>query len=625
MTPDLLNANNRVLIVDDQDAIHEDFAEMLSPTGRMPAGDALAGALPGANAAAPVVPTLELLHANSGEEACSIIQGSREEKRPIAVAYVHVRMPAGIDGIETIRRVRKIDRDVEIVIMTAYTDRSLPEIVSGLALLDKLLYIRKPLVHEEIQQTTLSLVRKWNVEQEQRQLASSYRRMEAALDATGDAIAMFDGAGRVVFANRIYRNLLGLKDGMLQQIPPGALAALIEERLRDPDPSEVEARFLIDNGNGAEAADTGHMPEQRLFHRATAPVHDRAGVEIGCLEVYRDVSKDIRAEQTKAEVLHLCGELETGYSFAGLLGAGPRMRQVSALLLRAAESDITVLVRGEPGTGKHLVSRSFHLNSLRKQGPFVTVDCDAVPDALLESELFGHEGGALAGSTTQHLGAFERTEGGTILLDNIDKMPCALQRKLLRVLQDRTIQRVGGDALIRVDVRVITATDQDLERAVMAGEFREDLFYRLAAFPIVLPPLRERRQDVPVLAHHFLERHAARAGKSVTGISHLAMRSLLQYDWPGNERELERTIARAAQVEPTEVLQAGSLPLWLSPIIAAPDGGTASAVVPLESIERQALSVALEAAGRNAQEAARALGISRSTLYRKLKRHGLTP
>ena len=206
-------------------------------------------------------------------------------------------------------------------------------------------------------------------------------------------------------------------------------------------------------------------------------------------------------------------------------------------------------------------------------------------------------------------------------------MPYAVQSELLRVLLERTIRRVGGDALIRVDVRVITATSKDLERAAMEGEFREDLLYRLAAFPIVIPPLRERREDVPVLARHVLERHAARAGKSISGISNAAMRLLLQYDWPGNLRELEDAIERAVRMERTEVLQAGSLPPPLSPG-AAFNGGhvrTAPAAVPLEEAERLALSHALQVAGRNVNQAAEALGISRSTLYRKLKKHGVMP
>ena len=251
------------------------------------------------------LPEFELLHASNGEEALSIIQAGKESNCPIAVAYIDIRMPPGIDGIETIRRIRKIDRDVEIVIMTAYTDKALPEIVHDMELLHKLLYIRKPFAHEEIQQITLSLVEKWNIERElaekRRQLTNGHRRLEAVLNATGDAIAMHDSDGH--------------------------------------------------------------------------------GEMIGSLVLYRDVSKEIEAEQMRAEVLRLRTELETTGSFADLVGTGPGMRQVYALMKQAAEGDIAVLIRGESGTGKELVAKSVHHTSPRKQGPFVALNCAAIPDS----------------------------------------------------------------------------------------------------------------------------------------------------------------------------------------------------------------------------------------------------
>jgi len=632
-------ANNRVLIVDDQREIHDDFAEMLQPTYARPAADdELAAAFVGDEQAA-FPPEFELLHASNGEEACSIIRAGQESNRPIAVAYIDIRMPPGIDGIETIRRIRKSDRDVEIVIMTAYTDKSLPEIVQDMELLHKLLYIRKPFVHEEIQQITLCLVGKWNVEREltqkQRQLGDSYRRLEAVLNATGDAMAMLDGAGRLVFANRAYENLLDLPEAELQSIAPRELAARSRERFREPDLREVEGGFLLDSGDVVETTGAGQVPEQRLFYRATAVVRAADARAIGTLVVYRDVSKEIEAERMKAEVLRLRSALETTRSFAGIVGASPGMRQVYGLMKQAAEGDITVLVRGESGTGKELVARSFHDNSLRKDGPFVAVDCAAIPEMLIESELFGHERGAFTGATARHVGAFERASGGTILLDEIGDMPFHLQAKLLRVLQEREIRRIGGRDSIAVDIRVITATNKDLERAVEADEFREDLFFRIAAFPIVIPPLRERREDIPLLARHFLEKHAARADKAIDGFSAAAMRLLLQYDWPGNVRELENAVERAVLLETGSLLQAASLPPRLSPILASSGSAPATAasadvaatasaaVLPLVEVERQALAHALEVAGRNVARAARSLGVSRATMYRKLKKYGL--
>ena len=327
----------------------------------------------------------------------------------------------------------------------------------------------------------------------------------------------------------------------------------------------------------------------------------------------------------RAEVLRLRTELETTSSFIGIVGSSPGMQQVYALMKQAAEGEIAVLIRGESGTGKELVAKSVHLNSLRKQGPFVALNCAAIPETLIESELFGHERGAFTGATGQRLGAFERADRGTILLDEIGDMPYVLQGKLLRVLQERELQRVGGTTPIPIDIRVMTATNKDIEFLVRKGEFRQDLFYRVAAFPIEIPPLRERREDIPLLARHFLDKHAERADKSISGISTAALRLLLQHDWPGNVRELENAIERAVLLETDAVLQVGSLPLQLSPAIAAGnDHSTLAAVLPLVEVERQALVHALEVADNNVTQAAQALGTNRATLHRKLKKYDLS-
>ena len=621
--------NHRVLIVDDQKAIHDDFVEMLTSSFAPSSTDDLAEAFV-VEKDEPFFPEFELLHAESGEEACEIIEAGRESGRPVAVAYMDIRMPPGIDGIEAVRRVRRIDRDIEIVIMTAYTDKSLPEIVQDMELLHKLLYVRKPFTREEIQQITLSLVGKWNVEQElaekRRQLTRSHQRLEAVLDATGDAMAMYDSEERLVFANRGYEQMLGLSRSDLEKMSTGEFTAFFEQRFREPDLPDVESGFFIEGaGSVVQEAAAGAVPRQRLFYRSTAPVHDSGGDVIGDLYVYRDVSKEIEVEQMKAEVMRLRIELEKTYSFSGMVGGSEPMKRVYALVKQAAESDITVLIRGESGTGKELVAKSFHFNSLRKDGPFLAINCAAIPEALIESELFGHEKGSFTGAAKQRIGAFERARGGTVFLDEIGDMPPVLQAKLLRVLQEREIQRVGGSISIPVDVRVIAATNKDLESRVKSGDFREDLYFRIAVFPVVVPPLRERREDIPLLARHFLEKHAERVEKSVNGVSNAALRLLLQYDWPGNVRELENAIERAVLLETTDVLQVNSLPRQLSPIVASGKEPTAPAsVLPLVEIERQALVHALEVSANNVSAAARSLGLNRATLYRKLKKHGLS-
>ena len=365
-------------------------------------------------------------------------------------------------------------------------------------------------------------------------------------------------------------------------------------------------------------------PEGVHIRVSSRPLLRETGVLKGAVLVFRDITKEIEAEQMKAELLRLRTELETASLFPSLIGTSSVMQDIYKLMQQAAESDITVLIRGESGTGKELVANSLHANSLRKDEPFVALDCAAIPETLIESELFGHEEGAFTGATRQRIGAFERANGGTLFLDEIGDMPYILQGKLLRVLQEREIQRIGGTAPIPIDIRVITATNKDLEHAVNADKFRQDLFYRIAAFPITIPPLRDRHEDIPLLARHFLEKYTAQAGKSISDISTLALRLLLQYNWPGNVRELENAIARAVLLETTGVLQADNLPSQLSPVVAlGRDLSTPLAIQPLTEIERQALIHALEATGNNITQTAQALGISRVTLYRKLKKYNI--
>ena len=621
--------NYRVLIADDQEEIHNDFEEMLVPSSAKRATDDLAGAFVSETEKA-FLPQFELFHATSGEEACEMIQAGQDRNAPFAMAYVDVRMPPGTDGIETVRRIRKFEQNLEIVIMTAYSDKTLPEIVNDMQLLHKLLYIRKPFSREEIQQITLALVGKWNIEQElaknRQQLEVSLQRLEAVLDATGDAIGMFDAGGRLQVANRAYEKLIGAPENDLKEMPPADLMARINARLRPPVLPELARQLFFDSvGELEEEVTANDASPPRLFYRSRAPVRDNQQNLMGHITVYRDVSREVESERMKAEVLRLRTELETTYALDGIVGKSKNMQDVYALMQRASESDITVLIQGESGTGKELVSKLIHFNSPRKKGPFVAVNCAAIPETLIESELFGHERGAFTGATMRRLGQFERAQGGTVLLDEIGDMPMALQAKLLRVLQEREIQRVGGTATIPIDIRVIAATNRDLENAVKIGEFRADLFYRLAAFPLVIPPLREHREDIPLLVAHFLKNHAGSTEDCARGISPAALQRLLVYDWPGNVRELRNAIERALLLETTDRLQVGNLPpqlVALIPPLTDPEN-PARPVLSMQEAEQQALVHALEASDGNITKAAQVLNVNRTTLYRKLKKYGL--
>ena len=621
--------NRRVLIVDDQQEIHDDFSEVLALDPSETRSDEFAASFVDSERTASMQ-RFDLLHATSGQEAIDIVSENRTANRPVAVAYVDIRMPPGIDGVETIRQIREIDSDIEIVIMTAYTDRPLSRILDDMKMLHKLLYVRKPFAREEIQQITLSLVEKWNVEQafarKQRQLTVDHRRLQAVLNATGDAMAMYDTADRLVFANNKYRMLFSKAAGDLRTLSSESLLSRVKKLSVDAAGREAEELYLID---GSEAPTEGSLAEhakaRRLYRLLTTQVLDNRDVEIGRLYVYRDVSGEIEMDRMKAEVRRLRTEAESTYSFSGMVGASRKMRKLYGLLKQVSASDITALVEGESGTGKELAVKSIHSNSLRKTGPLVVINCVAIPETLIESELFGHEKGAFTGAATRRIGAFERARGGTVFLDEIGDMHVSLQAKLLRVLQEREIQRVGGTASVPVDVRVIAATNRNLKTAVEAGSFREDLFYRISAFPIKIPPLRERREDIALLAEHFLKKHAGRDKKTIGGVSVAALNALLRYDWPGNVRELENVIERAVLLETGDVLQADNLPADLSPSAAFRSYQMSTTeMLPLAEVERRAVVRALEISANNVTAAARALGLNRATLYRKLKKYDLT-
>ena len=619
--------NCRVLIVADQKEIHRNFAEILQSrfierkTNEVQAEFVI-------EEESTWQPQYVLLHASSGEEACEIIKAGKESNYPVSVAYVDVRMSPGIDGIETVRRVRKIDRDVQLVIMTTGTEQAMPGIIRKMGLLRRLLYIRIPSTREEIQQMTIYLVEKWKVERQlaekPEQLNNSYRELKAALDAAEDPMAMWDVSARVVFANHGYEKLFDLSENALQKTSPEAFVARYEKRFRELNLTDEEGGSLFrDAGNMVEEINTAQGSGQRLFYRSIRPVIDGPGEVLGDLYVYRDVSKEIEVERMKTEVLHLRSELENTYSFANLVGTSDQMRRVYSLVKQAAESEVTVLIQGESGTGKELVAKSLHRNSLRKNGHFLAINCAAIPENLIESELFGHEQGAFTGAFRQRIGIFEYARGGTVLLDEIGDMPPVLQSKLLRVLQERMIRRVGGTSSIPIDIRVIVATNKNLELAMREGQFRDDLYYRIAVFPIVIPPLWERREDIPLLANHFLRKHAASIEKSINSLSTATLQLLLQYDWPGNVRELENAIERAVLLETTDTLQADNLPPQLLPLASRGEPPPPNTVRSLAEVERQALLHAFEVSAYNVIKASQSLGIDRATFYRKLKKYDL--
>jgi transcriptional regulator with GAF, ATPase, and Fis domain len=305
----------------------------------------------------------------------------------------------------------------------------------------------------------------------------------------------------------------------------------------------------------------------------------------------------------------------------GIVGTSKPMLDVYSLVARVAPTTSTVLIQGETGTGKELIAHAIHSTSRRSHQPFVPVDCSALAESLLESELFGHVKGAFTGALTDKRGLFEVASGGTCFLDEIGEISPCVQARLLRVLQEREVRRVGGTETSRVDVRVIAATNKDLGALVTEGKFREDLFYRLSVVTITLPPLRERRDDIPLLAEHFLVSYVTANDQPSLGISEEAMACLMAYDWPGNVRELQHVIERAATLHTKPVLVPEDLPPKL--VGAAEPSVAASSPLSLQEVVRGHLRRVLKEARWNKKLAAQLLGIHRRTLYRLAKRHGI--
>lgn len=341
------------------------------------------------------------------------------------------------------------------------------------------------------------------------------------------------------------------------------------------------------------------------------------------------LSRALEHSGLKAENATLKSKMGVEYQLENIIGKSSPMKKLVEMLAMIAPSEATVLITGESGTGKELIAKSIHYNSQRKAYPLVVVNCAAITETLLESELFGHEKGAFTGADKRREGRFMQANKGTIFLDEIGETSPAMQAKLLRVIQEREIQRVGGEETLSVDVRILAATNRTLENEVKNGKFREDLFYRLNVVSLRIPPLRERHDDIPLLAQHFLEKYAEKNHKQGKGFSPLAMDMLLKHTWPGNVRELENTIERAVIFLPDEHITEKELPSTITEAYAeksdwvVPPSPVAAANRPLEEIEKEAILATLGDNGGNKSETARKLGINRKTLHKKLKEYGI--
>lgn len=408
--------------------------------------------------------------------------------------------------------------------------------------------------------------------------------------------------------------------------------AIVDVRLPDGDGLALMSKLKVTHRAIQVVILTGHATvevavqatQQGAFHFVTKPCNLDEILSL----VDRALSQGLLLKENQ----QLRTALHKQYRFENIIGQSEPIRNVLSVVERVADSDSTVLVTGESGTGKELIAKALHYNSTRRQKPFVPINCGAIPQELLESELFGHMKGSFTGAIANRMGRFELADGGTIFLDEIGDMSPSLQVKLLRVLQERSFEPVGGAKTIHVDVRVIAATNVDLEKAVEMGRFREDLFYRLNVIPIRIPALRERRADIPLLLHHFMEEFNNTRGRHLSGIGQDALQLLYHYHWPGNIRELENLIERVAILKGSGMIEVSDLPEKYRKVqvevdpnhVDIPDAGLDfnSAV---DSYENALIMRALEKTGWNRNQAAVLLKLNRTTLVEKIKKKGLRP
>ncbi len=336
----------------------------------------------------------------------------------------------------------------------------------------------------------------------------------------------------------------------------------------------------------------------------------------------------IKNYDLERELESLKENIHKEYSFDNIISADKKMQEAFKMISKVLDNDITVLITGESGTGKELVARAIHYNGKRKNYPFVVVNCASIPRELLESELFGHEKGAFTGAHQRKIGKFEIAKGGTIFLDEIGEMEMSLQAKILRVIQQKEFERVGGNEIIKTDVRIISATNRDLKIAVENKQFREDLYYRLSSFPIHIPPLRERKGDIIVLIDHFIKQFNEKLGKQIKGVSKKTLKLFYDYDWPGNVRELENLLERCIILTDGEYIEPDVLPSNINTSSSSISYSSVanlfsddSPIIPFEKLKEEAIRHAIRVTNRNIVEAARKLKIGRATLYRLMEKY----
>jgi PAS domain S-box-containing protein len=567
--------NRKILVVDDEESIRYTFSAFLEGEG------------------------YDVAVARGFDDAAAAI-GSKD----FDLVYADVIL-GGKTGIDVLREVKRQNRNCPVVMITGVptVETSAESVRHG-----AFDYIPKPIRQETLLRITgMALKHKALLDEKERFRAN----LEAIYRGLRDAIMLVDEDLTVVEANEVAKEICGRRDveGQLLYTLPVVcsedVASVIEETIRTKKPVDM---------NRIECRREGEPP--RVLSLSVSPLINRQGRFLGAVILIKD--------ETRIHTLEK--QLTARQQFGNIVGRSTRMQAVYSLIESLASVDSTVLITGDSGTGKELVAEAIHLKGARSGKPLVKVNCSALTESLLESELFGHVKGAFTGAINDSAGRFQTAQGGTIFLDEIGDISPALQLRLLKVLQNKEIERVGESKPIKVDVRVIAATNRDLRQLMREGTFREDLFYRIKVMEINMPPLRERKEDIPLLTEHFIEKLNTKLQKNIEGVSQEVLRKFMAYSWPGNIRELEHTIEHALILCQKSVVTLEDLP---PDILEQTDAGGQSQRIesPQQKYsgtdERGAIIEALAKAGWNKSKAARILGISRRTIYRKMKEHGI--
>lgn len=591
----------------------------------------------------------EVITAACGDEGLSLF-----EKEAPPIVLTDVRMP-GMNGIDVLKRLKAMNPDVQVIVVTGHGEMEtaiqalqfeasdfITKPVQGQALeialnrANEKIRLKKQLQNYTRQLETI-------VDEATEELAQSCRRLEtfyeisqrvgamSSLSAIVDflqteiaSVTQFGCGAMFILDGRresilTYPHVPGM-EGVGEEFLPAvkelshwrALGADEEKRLRGRLPEATGRLVLLPVAREGEPS----VGAAVIIIPPEASEDELRLVSLLLSQAVGAIGRTVVQEEELKTLRRIVGVQE---HFGALIGKHDKMRQIYKLIANVAESDATVLILGESGTGKELVAKRIHELSSRTGGPFITINCAAYPETLIESELFGHEKGSFTGATHTRKGCFELANGGTIFLDEIGEVSPTAQVKLLRVLQFKEFQRVGGEASLKVDVRVLAATSRNLRREMGLGTFREDLFYRLHVIPVNIPPLRERISDLPPLAEHFIQKLSERSNKKTLEIMPDAMNILMNHRWPGNVRELENVIEHAFILARGGSIQFGDLPAYLRETgRQAPSTGDG-----LEEMEKEHLMRVLNECQGNKIQAARRLKISRSTLYRKMELYGL--